>query len=64
MADPAKVGTGLAKNINKNSFIICHNFRQKVQTFGCYLFPIKMGKFMSKMTANYAKEMERNNIFS
>lgn len=56
MADPVKVGAGLAKNIDKKSFIICHSFGQKVQTIVCYLFPIKMGKLMSKMTANYAKE--------
>jgi NAD(P)-dependent dehydrogenase (short-subunit alcohol dehydrogenase family) len=53
MADPIKVGRGLAKNINKKSFIICHSFGQKLQTMGCYLFPIKMGKFLSKMTKKY-----------
>jgi hypothetical protein len=26
---------------------------QKIQTIGCYLFPVKMGSLMSKMTANY-----------
>ncbi len=55
MADPVKVGTGLAKHIDKKSFIICHSFGQKVQTLACYLFPIKIGKLMSKMTANYSK---------
>ena len=53
MADPEKVGIGLAKHIQKSSFIICNSFGQKVQTLGCYLFPIKMGKLMSKMTAQY-----------
>jgi len=61
MADPVKVGNGLAKNIDKKSFIICHSFGQKVQTLGCYLFPIKMGKFLSKMTENYTKEMAEKN---
>lgn len=56
MADPVKVGTGLAKNIDKKSFIICHSFGQKVQTRLCYLFPITLGRLMSKATANYAKE--------
>lgn len=56
MADPQKVGTGLAKHINKQSFIICHNWWQKVQTMMCYMIPIKMGKLMSKMTANYKRE--------
>ena len=55
MADPVKVGKGLAKNINKKSFIICHNFGQKLQTMVCYLFPIKFGKLLSKMTGNYKK---------
>lgn len=53
MADPEEVGKGLAKGINKKSFIICHSFLQKIQTLGCYLFPLKMGRFMSKMTNNY-----------
>lgn len=49
---PEKVGYGLAKHINSNRFIICHNLNQKIQTFGCYLFPIKMGDLLSKLTAN------------
>lgn len=53
MADPEKVGIGLAKRIQKKSFIICHGFGQKVQTLACYLFPIQMGKLLSKMTAQY-----------
>lgn len=53
MADPQKVGFGIAKNINSNRFIICHSLLQKIQTLGCYFFPIKMGKLMSKMTLKY-----------
>lgn len=56
MADPEKVGVGLARRINKRSFIICHSFGQTLQTRLCYLFPIAMGKFMSKMTAAYKAE--------
>ncbi|MGL5675988.1 MAG: SDR family NAD(P)-dependent oxidoreductase [Cellulosilyticaceae bacterium] len=56
MADPKKVGVGLAKRINKKSYIICHSFGQKFQTMLCYLFPLKMGKFMSKMTKAYAEQ--------
>lgn len=56
MADPEKVGIGFAKRIHKSSFIICNSFAQKVQTMGCYLFPIQLGKLMSKMTLGYAKE--------
>ncbi|HEX2939060.1 MAG TPA: hypothetical protein VHO66_09110, partial [Ruminiclostridium sp.] len=59
MADPEKVGIGLAKHIQKKSFIICHSFGQKVQTLGCYLLPIKMGKLMSKMTAKYEAEKDK-----
>lgn len=62
MVSPEKVGVGLAKHINKKSFIICHSMGQKIQTIGCYLFPIKMGKMMSKMTANYAKELIKKNM--
>jgi NAD(P)-dependent dehydrogenase (short-subunit alcohol dehydrogenase family) len=53
MADPQKVGYGLAKNIDSKRFIICHSFVQKVQTLFCYLSPIKMGKLMSKMTMRF-----------
>lgn len=56
MAAPDKVGYGLAKHIMSKRFIICHNFGQKLQTIGCYLFPIKMGSLLSKMTANYVKD--------
>lgn len=52
---PDKVGYGLAKNIHKKSFIICHSFCQKLQTMICYLFPIKMGMLMSKMISNQFK---------
>jgi hypothetical protein len=53
MASPEKVGRGLAKHILSRRFIICHSLAQKIQTIGCYLFPVKMGSLMSKMTANY-----------
>jgi NAD(P)-dependent dehydrogenase (short-subunit alcohol dehydrogenase family) len=53
MADPKKVGYGLAKHINAKRFIICHSFGQKVQTLFCYLCPIKMGKLLSKMTMRF-----------
>lgn len=53
MADPQKVGYGLAKHISSKRFIICHSFAQKIQTIACYLFPIKMGRLMSKMTLRY-----------
>jgi gluconate 5-dehydrogenase len=54
-ADPKKVGVGIARNINKNKTIICHSFAQRLQTKMAYLFPISLGKFMSKMTKNYSK---------
>lgn len=49
MADPQKVGYGLAKHISSKRFIICHSFVQKIQTIACYLLPIKMGRLMSKI---------------
>lgn len=55
-ADAKKVGIGLAKRINKKSFIICHSFGQRIQTTLCYLFPIKIGKLMSKMTKSYMEQ--------
>lgn len=53
MADPQKVGEGLAKHIGSKRFIICHSASQKVQTMLCYLFPLRMGKMLSMMTQRY-----------
>lgn len=60
MADPRKVGRGIAKHIFSKHFIICHSFTQKFQTLVCYLCPIKMGKLMSKMTLNYTENQKNN----
>jgi len=54
-ADPKKVGIGIAKNIHKNRFIICHSFGQRLQTRMAYILSMKLGKFMSKMTGQYKK---------
>ena len=56
MADPKKVGYGLAKHIASKRFIICHSFGQRIQTMACYFFPVKMGKLMSKMTMRYINQ--------
>jgi gluconate 5-dehydrogenase len=56
MADPQKVGAGLAKRFRKNRFIICHSFSQCMMTRIAYLFPLSMGRLMSKMTVQSAKE--------
>lgn len=58
MALPETVGRGLAKNIMSKHFIICHSIFQKIQTMGCYYFPLKMGSLLSNMTANYNSENE------
>ncbi|MDD7793164.1 SDR family oxidoreductase [Clostridium sp. 'White wine YQ'] len=50
-ADACKVGNGLAKNIDKNKFIICHSFSQALQTKVAYLFPLYVGRMMAKMTS-------------
>ncbi|MGL5254567.1 MAG: SDR family NAD(P)-dependent oxidoreductase [Brevinema sp.] len=50
LANPQIVGRGLARRIHKNSYCICHSVIQQVQTKLCYLFPLKMGAMMSKMT--------------
>ena len=57
MADPKKVGRGLAKHINNKSFIICHNFSQKLQMKMTYLIPLRLGKLMSKMTDAYEQDL-------
>lgn len=53
MADPQKVGRGLARHIGGKRFILCHSLSQKVQTLLCYLAPIRMGRMMSMMTQRY-----------
>lgn len=58
MANPEVVGRGLAKNINKKSFIICHNFSQRMQTKMSYLIPLKLGNLMSKMTDAYERDLK------
>lgn len=62
MADPKTVGYGLAKNILSRRFIICHSLGQKIQTIACYIFPIKMGRLMSKMAMRYVKSINDENI--
>lgn len=61
MADPQKVGYGIAKHLFSKRFIICHSFGQKFQTLACYLFPIKMGRLMSKMSAQYDRKKDEKN---
>lgn len=61
MADPQKVGYGLVKHISSKRFIICHSLAQKIQTVACYLFPIKMGRLMSKMTLRYIDSRNHSN---
>ena len=55
-ADPQKVGFGIAKNIHKKRFIICHSFPQRLQTRMAYLLSAKLGNFMSKMTEQNNRE--------
>lgn len=49
MAKPEEVGAGFAKRLTNNSFIICHSFGQTLMTKLTYLFPVPLGKKMSKM---------------
>lgn len=49
LADAKAVGYGLAANIHKKNYYICHSASQHFQTRLCYLFPNKMGKMMSLM---------------
>ena len=59
MALPQTVGRGLARHIGSGHFIICHSWRQRVQTLWCYLCPLKMGKLMSRMTDRYENMPEK-----
>jgi hypothetical protein len=52
-ADPQKVGSGIAKNIHKKRFVICHSLGQRIQTRMAYMLTMRLGKFMSKMTAQF-----------
>jgi len=47
--DPAKVGIGLAKNIHKRNFIICHSLPQYIWIKMLYMFPIGFGIAASNM---------------
>ena len=44
----------LLKRIMSRRFVICHSLAQKIQTMGCYLFPLKVGGLMSKMSEGYS----------
>lgn len=50
MANPQKVGKGLAEHIDSDKFVICHSFSQAMQMKLCYRHPLFMGKMMWKMT--------------
>lgn len=58
-SEPDKVGIGLAKNIRKKRFIICHSAGMKLQTMSCYLSPIKTGKMMSMGAKRYAESLNK-----
>ncbi len=56
MADPEKVGIGLAKRLKSKRLVICHRFAQKLQTQLMYLFPVSFGRFLSKTTEKSEKQ--------
>jgi NAD(P)-dependent dehydrogenase (short-subunit alcohol dehydrogenase family) len=56
MADPETVGRGLARRLGKGHFVISHSFGQQVQTQMAYLFPLALGRLMSKMTSRYQSQ--------
>ena len=63
LADPEKVGRGLAKHALSKKFVICHSLNQSLQMKLCYKHPLYMGNMMWKMTlrAIAAKEDGENN---
>lgn len=55
MADPRKVGYGIAKHLFSRRFVICPSLEQKLQVLACYWMPVRMGKLLAKMTADCSK---------
>ena len=55
-----KVGYGLAKNIFKSNFIICHNLFTSFQIHMSYLMPLKMGKMLAKATKRYIENLKND----
>lgn len=50
MANPKKVGQGLAKRIHKKRRVIAYSKTNQLTVGLMYLFPVSMGKLLSKMT--------------
>ncbi len=59
MADPEKVGRGLARRIGKKGFIICHSAGQQLQTRMAYLFSLKLGRLLSRMTRSAEEDSQQ-----
>jgi len=55
--EPELVGRGLAKRIDGRQFVICHNRALQLQLRMMYLFPMAMGKLLTK---GAKKWMEKN----
>jgi len=49
MADPEKVGIGLAKKVGKTNPVLTPDFISAFQMFFTYHFPIAMGRFLTSM---------------
>lgn len=66
MAAPEKVGAGLAKRVEKKSFVLCHSVGQKLQMIACYLFPValgkKLGRMMSRLSGDSGKTEPQSNV--
>ncbi|NLL64323.1 MAG: SDR family oxidoreductase [Clostridiaceae bacterium] len=58
--DAKKVGYGLAKNIFKKHFIICHNVFTKLQIKLSYLMPLKMGNMLTEAIKRYIKSLSES----
>ena len=63
LADPEKVGRGLAKHALSKKFVICHSLNQSLQMKLCYRHPMYMGNMMWKMTQKTAatEKKDENN---
>lgn len=59
MADPQKVGQGLAKHIHSKEFVICPNVSQALSMFLCYRHPLRFGKMLTKATERAKESMKQ-----
>jgi hypothetical protein len=58
MADPLKVGSGLAKKVGSTKPYIRSDFAKALGLFGNQHFPVAMGKFLASMAKKHRSKNE------